>query len=288
MARPARIEIADGLYHVTSRAIDGCHLYRDPHDRQAHLAALARVIGRFHWRCLAYCLMGTHYHLLIRTPIPNLARAMRELNGTYAQGFNARHDRNGHLFGGRYKAILVQDDSHAVQAAAYTFRNPVAAGLCEAAEHWRWSSYPATLGLARVPPFLDTQALLELLSPDPDRARALLREAVDRASAPETSPLPADGSALHGDAGFVGRHLALVEPHPEVPRNGWQAPRPSLAELLADPTGDAMLVAYRGHGYLLREIADHLGRHYSTVSKRLREAEAEARAERRAVRQRKT
>jgi REP element-mobilizing transposase RayT len=273
MARPPRLELAGGLYHVTARGNERRALYRDAEDRCRQLEVLASVVERFHWICLAYCQMGNHYHLLIRTPIPNLARGMRQLNGHYAQAFNARHRRSGHLFQGRYKAILVQDDAHAINAAAYTLRNPLAAKLCTHAELWPWSSYRATLGLEPQPHFLNADALLLLFGTSRDRARAALREQIEQSTPAPARPEP-PGSILLGDAEFTRQHTTLIEPHPEYPRTSWRPQPPPLADLLSDPTSDAsLLAAYRDHGYALREIGDQLGLHYTTISRRLRHAE---------------
>ena len=106
MARPPRLLIPGGIYHVTARGNERGLLYRDPADNERFLDILAEVTRRQRWRVLAYCLMGNHYHLLIQTPEPNLAAGMRQLNGVYAQSFNRRHTRVGHLFEGRYDAKL--------------------------------------------------------------------------------------------------------------------------------------------------------------------------------------
>lgn len=90
VARPLRLEVADGVYHLTARGNERRAIYRDDSDRRCFLGTLEQTIERFGWRCLSYCLMTNHYHLLVRTPEPNLARGMRDLNGVYAQSFNRR------------------------------------------------------------------------------------------------------------------------------------------------------------------------------------------------------
>jgi putative transposase len=116
--------------------------------------------------------MSNHYHLLAQTPNANLARGMRELNGVYAQAFNRRHARVGHLFQGRYGALLVQANEHLLSAVRYILRNPVRAGLCDRVEDWPWSSHAATAG-TRPPGFLATDVLLAFLHESRPRARAL-------------------------------------------------------------------------------------------------------------------
>ena len=111
MARPLRLEFAHGLYHVTSRGDGREDIYRDNADRALFLEVLSETVDRFNWVIHAYCLMGNHYHLLIETPDGNLSQGMRQLNGVYTQRFNRKHKRVGHVFQGRYKAIIVQKES---------------------------------------------------------------------------------------------------------------------------------------------------------------------------------
>ena len=108
MARPIRLEFAGALYHVTSRGDRREDIYEDDADREAFLSLLSVVCESYNWTCHAYCLMSNHYHLLIETPDANLSKGMRQLNGMYTQKFNRLHNRVGHVFQGRYKAILNQ------------------------------------------------------------------------------------------------------------------------------------------------------------------------------------
>ena len=108
MARPLRIEYAGALYHITSRGDGREDIYLDDGDRVQFLKVLSEVCTGFNWGLHAYCLMGNHYHLLVETREGNLAKGMRQLNGMYTQRFNREHGRVGHVFQGRYKAILVQ------------------------------------------------------------------------------------------------------------------------------------------------------------------------------------
>ena len=116
--------------------------------------------------------MGTHYHLLVETPEPDVSAGVQYLNGRYAQWFNLRHERAGHLFGARFHDELVQTDSHFLEVCRYIVRNPVRAGLCAHPLQWRWSSYGAIVGARPQPLFLTVNRLLELFAPD----RAVARE----------------------------------------------------------------------------------------------------------------
>lgn len=124
------------------------------------LGGLGEVIARFGWLCHAYCLMDNHYHLLIETPEANLSLGMRQLNGVYAQRFNRRHGRVGHVLQGRFKAIVVDRDSYLLELCRYVVLNPIRAGRVEHIERYAWSSYPATMGLAQCPAWLKTDWVL--------------------------------------------------------------------------------------------------------------------------------
>ena len=146
MARPLRIEFAGALYHVTSRGDGRDDIYLDDEDRELYIELLCEVCERFNWSLHSYCLMSNHYHLLVETPDGNLSKGMRHLNGVYTQRFNRRHSRVGHVFQGRYKAIIVQKESYLLELARYIVLNPVRAQMVRSAKDWPWSSYRATAG----------------------------------------------------------------------------------------------------------------------------------------------
>ena len=152
MSRPLRLEFADALYHVTSRGNRGEDIYLDDADRQAWLNVLAQVFKRFNWSVQAYCMMDNHYHLLVQTPDANLSVGMRQLNGVYTQLANRTHGRVGHVFQGRFKAILVDEDNYLLELARYVVLNPVRAGVVQQATDWPWSSYRAMLAPNGSPP----------------------------------------------------------------------------------------------------------------------------------------
>lgn len=138
MARPLRIEYAGALYHVTSRGNAQEAIYREDKDRRDYYSVVAEVCERFNWVIHAYCLMDNHYHLLVETPEGNLSKGMRHLNGVYTQRFNQNHARVGHVFQGRYKAILVQKESYLLELARYIVLNPVRARMVRSAKDWPW------------------------------------------------------------------------------------------------------------------------------------------------------
>jgi putative transposase len=147
MPRPIRPKLAGGIHHVTSRGNDRQSVFRDDADRTRYMGGLRDVVNRYGWRCLTYCLLDNHVHLLVMTPEPTLGVGMQRLNGRYAQRFNARHGRSGHVWQGRYHSELVRRDAHLLEAVRYIALNPVRAGLCETPEAWRWSGHRALAGL---------------------------------------------------------------------------------------------------------------------------------------------
>jgi putative transposase len=171
MPRPPRVEVPGGFFHVTSGAVAEQAFFHHVNDWPFFLTLLARTIARYGWRCLSYCLMTTHYHLLIQTPEPTLSRGMQLLNGSYAQAFNDWHGRRGHVVRSRFTAIHVEQESHLLEAARYVVLNPVRAGMCKKPANWLWSSFRATVGLAVRPPFLDVDELLGVFDPNPVEAR---------------------------------------------------------------------------------------------------------------------
>ena len=161
MPRQPRADVPAGYYHVTTRGNRNEAVFLDDVDRTWFLTLLTRLAARESWQCLAYCLMTSHYHLVLTVPNDSLPRGMRWLNGLYAQAFNARHDRRGHLFGGRYRLSYIESERHLAEACRYVVCNPVRAGLCDHPGEWVWSSYRASAG---VEPAAGCLALSELRS----------------------------------------------------------------------------------------------------------------------------
>jgi REP element-mobilizing transposase RayT len=157
--RKPRVEVEGGIFHVWARGNDQRRIYLDDLDREIYLDILGHVSRTRSWYVLSYCLMDNHVHLVVETPGANLGDGMQFLHGLYAQDFNERHGRVGHLFQGRYGARLLDCDEALWGAIAYVVRNPVEAGLCRRPEDWPWSSHAATHA-GRAPDWLGTQQLL--------------------------------------------------------------------------------------------------------------------------------
>jgi REP element-mobilizing transposase RayT len=139
MPRQPRSHLPDGIFHVTARAIAGQPLFVDDHDRKRFLWLLGGFRAEYGVRPLAYCLMESHYHLLLEGTSANLSRLMHRLNSRYAQRFNERHGRYGHLFGERYTVRVVHGEKQLADTYAYIEANPRKAGLCGWDERWPWS-----------------------------------------------------------------------------------------------------------------------------------------------------
>ena len=149
MARPLRVAVAGGIYHVVARGNAKQDIYLDDRDRRTFLGVLRDAMGIFDWRCLTYCLMRNHYHLVAKTMGPTLSEGMKRINGVYAQRFNRRYDRCGHLFQGRFGATLIESDAHMLEVIRYVALNPVRAGLSAGPDEWEWNGHCEIVGLAQ-------------------------------------------------------------------------------------------------------------------------------------------
>jgi REP element-mobilizing transposase RayT len=278
MARPLRIEFPGAIYHVTARGNARCDIFEDDGDRELFLKVLGQVASRFNWLCHAYCLMGNHYHLLIETPDGNLSAGMRQLNGVYTQSFHRAHGRDGHLLKGRFKAILVERESHLLELCRYVVLNPVRAGMVLKAEHYAWSSYLPTLGQVTKPSLLTTDWLLGNFASTLSESRRQYREFVQDGMKEPGSPWERlTGQVVLGSETFVQWAKELIggrESLLEIPRKQRHVGRPPLHELFkpeAIPSkgerNRLIHLAHEKHGYTLKEIAQALGIHYTTVSK---------------------
>ena len=275
MARPLRIEFAGALYHVTSRGDRQEAIYLEKADRQDFYDVLGEVCRRFNWWVYAECQMTNHYHLLVETPEANLARGMRQLNGVYTQRFNRRHKRVGHVFQGRYKAILVEKDAYLLELARYIVLNPVRARMVKTPKDWAWSSYRASAGLTEGPTWLCTDKLLATLGRVRHRAveryRAFVAEGKNQPSPWETLT----HQIYLGSDAFVEALQTRQLPDRDLSEIPIIQRRPSPPGLgyYKQHYGDrdqAIASAYAGGGYTLKEIGEHFGLHYSRISRIVR------------------
>jgi len=295
MARPLRISYPGAVYHVTARGNERKAIVRDDQDRQRFVQTLATMVDQYQVLCHAWVLMSNHYHLLLETPRANLSRAIRHLNGIYTQAFNRRHHRVGHLFQGRFKAILVEKDTYLLALCRYVVLNPVGAQLVTHPRRWAWSSYRATAGEAPAPPWLTVAWLLGQFAPRRAAAHAAYRRFVEAGIRQPDQPwAQVRGQIYLGSEKFLTGVHRQIRRHadPEIPR-GHKAPaRPRLDDLLdqvaraytttvralVSPTRRpsearqvALFAARRMAGLELKAIAVRFGLSYTGVSRRVGE-----------------
>lgn len=283
MSRPLRIEFPGAIYHVTSRGNARNEIFLNDSDREAFLATLAWVVERFGWMCHAYCLMDNHFHLLIETPEPNLSSGMRQLNGVYTQRFNRHHKRVGHLFQGRFKAILVERDSYLLELCRYIVLNPVRAHMVTSADQYSWSSYLATVGLAAIPAGLNIDWILGQFAKTRAVAHKRYAAFVVEGVVGFSPWSELKGQTLLGGEKFIQQMVPLLQEQAsvrEVPKRQRLIHRPTLEQLFTDiqtklERNVSMSQAYLEYGYTQSEIASALKLHYGTVSRIIKTIESD-------------
>jgi len=232
MSRTPRLEFSGAVYHVIARGNEQRDVFRDDSDRELYLRRLAHYRDRFRFRIYAYCLMSNHVHLALETgPVP-LSRIVLALHGSYAQTFNQRHQRVGHLFQGRYKALVVQKASYLLELVRYIHENPVKAGLVSEARLYRWSSDRFYRG-AHAPDWLDTRGLLELLGADPGRAARRYRNFMTSVRSEAYESLKEVAHVVKGDEQFA--RMTLERANQSERRRPWSVEQ--IARVVADKTG---------------------------------------------------
>lgn len=281
MARPLRIEFEGGLYHVTSRGDGREDIYLSDEDRLLWLEMLGEVCKRFNWLCHAYCLMSNHYHIVIETPEANLSRGMRHLNGVYTQRFNRTHQRVGHVFQGRFKAIVVDRDAYLLELSRYVVLNPVRAHMVMHAADWPWSSYLATVGEAAKPGWLHTDWLLSQFGANAQGRVQSYQRFVDAGVGQSGIWDQLQGQIYLGCDAFVNKMFALANESissAEIPRQQVRSAQKSLDVYLIEYAHDrnaGMALAYLQDGYRMQAIAVAFKVHYATVSRAVRKFEVE-------------
>lgn len=271
MARPIRLEFAGAIYHITSRGNRREDIYDTDADRERFIKILGDVCQRFNWVCHAYCLMSNHYHLLIETPDANLSKGMRQLNGVYTQAYNRANDRVGHVFQGRYKAIMVEKQGYLLELARYIVLNPVRASMVRSANQWRWSSYRATTGQVLKPDWLNTDWLLASFSKRKGQAVTLYKAFVVEGQGQPSPWLQLRNQVYLGSDDFMTQLNALIDGDKELSEipSSQRRPMPkalSLYKKNASSRNAAIVEAYLSGDYSLKEVGDYFGLHYSTVS----------------------
>ena len=179
MSRQGRGFLPAGIYHVTTRSAGPAPVFTNDDEFRQFCELFRRAAAKHGWKVLAFCVMSTHYHLLVDVPDETLKTGMQSLNWRYARWFNARGGRWGHLFGDRYFCVRVETEAHLLRAVRYIARNPVRAGLCKRAADWRWSSYRRLVGLDNSFPFVDDEPLRAYFGLNRRQAVARIRQFVE-------------------------------------------------------------------------------------------------------------
>ena len=175
MARQWRIEYPDALYHVISRGNARQDIFFTDNDRRLFLDLICEFSERFNIEVYAYVLMGNHYHLLLKTPDANLSKGMQWFGTTYTRRFNLTNNQSGHLFQGRFKSIIIENDAYLLRLSCYIHRNPLRAGIVDRLAEFKWSSYHYYSYRKKVPTWLKTELILDQVSGQ-DKNRAYRRK----------------------------------------------------------------------------------------------------------------
>ena len=271
MGRPLRIQFAGAIYHVTSRGDRQEAIFWNDGDRYAWQQILASVCARFHWKIHAFCQMGNHYHMIVETLAGTLARGMRQLNGEYTRRFNFRNATVGHLFQGRYKAILVQRQTYLLELSRYVVLNPVRAGMVKTPEAWTWSSFGMTCSDVPAPGWLETDWLLGQFGVERAAAVHAYREFVAAGRGLQSPMTNLRNQLFLGDDKFLkqvcaGEKAVTVT---EISRSQKKVVALRLHEYDArfGDRREAMARAYIDGAYTMAEVAAHFCVHYKTVSR---------------------
>ena len=293
MARPLRILFPGAFYHITARGNERKEIFRTRKDRNRFLDYLESATRRYGAVFHLYCLMPNHYHLLVETPFANLPRIMLHINGAYTTYFNVKRQRTGHLFQGRYKAILVEKDEYALELSRYIHLNPVRAGLATRPEGYPWSSYRDYIGRRKAAaPWLERHLILGLFGKNISGAQGRYRQFVEAGLTGEYSDPFRNtvSSTILGRESFVEdireRFLKDRQTNREIPALRQLRTGPSMEEIVAEvgPVFEydkalskrvTLYLCHRYSGLRLREIGEHFGIGESAVSQASRRLAAE-------------
>jgi len=272
MARPLRIELEGSFYHITSRGNEKKPIFLDDQDRIELYALLSKAHKRYGFIFHAHCLMGNHYHLLIETPLKNLSIGMRQINGEYAQRFNRKYHREGHLFQDRFKSIVIEQERYFLVLARYIVLNPVRACIVDSPEKWKWSSFSETAGLKQEEEFSTSELILSQFSTYYDKARIQYQKYILEGIGEESPLRKVKGGFILGENPFTEKIMRQISPQNKIDveynkksRTAW---KPSLDEIFSNHgRNEGITIAVNRHQYCLKEVGQYLGLHFSTISR---------------------
>jgi REP element-mobilizing transposase RayT len=275
MSRPVRIEFPGACYHVTSKGMKGQIVFKDKEDKAAFLNVLDNVVARFDWLLHSYVVMDGHYHLVVEVPGANLSRGMRQLNGVYTQHFNRRHSEEGPVFLGRFKSVLFEKDNYLLPLCRHVVLNPVRLSSPGTLNSYRWSSHRAMSGEIRMPAYLAGNSVLghfgKREKDNQKKYQAYVKQGIG-----SDSPLDQRSyQVLLGGAKFLSEMQPILNGERMAKRGPKQVKRRrSLNALFKNVDAGSRMdrnglikKAHVDYSYTLMEIGEHLGLHYTTVSK---------------------
>ena len=274
MARPIRIQYPGAFYHIMSRGSDRLNIFNDTLDYQDFLLVFFDTINRYNWTCYAYCLMPNHYHLLIKTHEANLSLGMRQLNGVYTQNYNIRYKRIGHLFQGRFKSILVEEEKYKYELIRYIALNPLRANIAQKIEDWEWNSVLEILGKANKTGCINIKEILFNFDQDENKAKEIFLNFLSL-KCEEDMEKPKGGIILGSDEFIdsIKEYFKDKEKEIEIPAKERLVARLSLIDIFGDKSmtkkerNRKIYEAHADYGYLLSELANYLKIHYTTISR---------------------
>ena len=268
MGRQLRIEYPNAHYHVTARGNERKEIFKSDRDRQKFMGYLESAVTRYSAVIHAWCLMSNHYHLLVETPEGNLSQVMQHINGAYTNYFNVKRKRSGHLFQGRYKAIVVDADNYALELTRYIHLNPVRVGLVDDPGRYRWSSFQEYTGKRLPATWLKRDFVLGFFADDradgSEEYRLFVEEALGRE---HENPLnDSVASTILGPPEFVEWIQAQYADQIKADRN-----LPSLRNVRGKTGADQIVAAAQavlGEGSKAKKVAVHLCHRYSGLKLR--------------------
>lgn len=263
MARPLRINYPGAFYHVTSRGNERKAVFKSKRDREKFLEYLETATLKYNAVVHVYCLMDNHYHIFLETPSGNLPQIMRHINGAYTAYFNAKRSRSGHLFQGRYKAILVDADEYAKELSRYIHLNPVRADMVERPEEYTWSSLRDYIGARKPPEWLHRDFILGYFGNNFSVAEKGYKKFIRSREGKEyESPFKeVFASTILGDAGFIEyvkkSFIESKEIDREIPAAKAFAEKPSMEDIFSGVDQEF------SNGRLSRDVKQYLCYRYT-------------------------
>lgn len=277
MTRQLRTEFPGALYHIYSRGNNKKMIFLEDADRYKFLNILNKALRKCNYLCYGYCIMGTHFHLMLETPDGNISRGMHILHSTYAQYFNRKHGCVGHVFQGRFHSVLVQRELYLLVLCRYIVLNPIRAGLVNHPGEYTWSSFNEMIGtIKQEPPIIAAELLLSHFGIEPDEARKnyidFVMDGIDKPS-PFSHTV---GSTFLGNKEFLSSLESILKPvinRKDISSEQRYAYRPTLSELFEHSKffskefrNKVIFHAYSDYAYRQVDIARHINLHRVTIS----------------------